>query len=30
MVYGWCTTPVDSNKKRDIQKYYFEGDTYSV
>lgn len=30
MVYGWCTTPVDSKKKRDIQKYYFEGDTYSV
>lgn len=30
MVYGWCTTPVDSEKKRDIQKYYFEGDTYSV
>lgn len=30
MVYGWCTTPVDSKKKRDIQKYYFEGNTYSV
>lgn len=30
MVYGWCTTPVDSEKKRDIQKYYFEGDTYSI
>lgn len=30
MVYGWCTTPVDSNKKRDIQKYYFEGNTYSI
>lgn len=30
MVYGWCTTPVDSKKKRDIQKHYFEGDTYSV
>lgn len=30
MVYGWCTTPVDSNKKRNIQKYYFEGDTYSI
>lgn len=30
MVYGWCTTSVDSEKKRDIQKYYFEGDTYSV
>lgn len=30
MVYGWCMTPVDSKKKRDIQKYYFEGDTYSV
>lgn len=30
MVYGWCTTPVDSDKKRDIQKYYFEGDTYSI
>lgn len=30
MVYGWCTTSVDSNKKRDIQKYYFEGNTYSV
>lgn len=30
MVYGWCTMPVDSEKKRDIQKYYFEGDTYSI
>lgn len=30
MIYGWCTTPVDSEKKRDIQKYYFEGDTYSI
>lgn len=30
MVYGWCTTPIDSEKKRDIQKYYFEGDTYSI
>lgn len=30
MVYGWCTTPVDSEKRRDIQKYYFEGDTYSI
>ena len=30
MVYGWCTTPVDSKKKRDIQKYYFEGNTYSI
>lgn len=30
MVYGWCTTPVDFEKKRDIQKYYFEGDTYSI
>lgn len=36
MVYGWCTTPVDlrqpveERKKRDIQKYYFEGDTYSI
>lgn len=30
MLYGWCTTPVDSEKKRDIQKYYFEGDTYSI
>lgn len=30
MVYGWCTMPADSEKKRDIQKYYFEGDTYSI
>lgn len=36
MVYGWCTMPADlrqpveKRKKRDIQKYYFEGDTYSV
>ena len=30
MVYGWCTTPVDSEKKRDIQKYYFESNTYSI
>ena len=33
MVYGWCTTPVDlTGKKRDMsgQKYYFEGDTYSI
>lgn len=38
MVYGWCTTPVDleqpveKRKKRDMsdQKYYFEGNTYSI
>ena len=36
MVYGWCTMPADlrqpaeERKKRDIQKYYFEGDTYSI
>lgn len=36
MVYGWCTTPADlrqpveERKKRDIQKYYFEGNTYSI
>lgn len=38
MVYGWCTTPADlgqpveKRKKRDMsdQKYYFEGNTYSI
>lgn len=38
MVYGWCTIPADlrkpveERKKRDMsgQKYYFEGDTYSI
>ena len=36
MVYGWCTMPADlrqpveKRKKRNIQKYYFEGDTYSI
>lgn len=33
MVYGWCTTPVNlTGKKRNMsgQKYYFEGDTYSI
>lgn len=38
MVYGWCTTPVDleqpveKRKKRNMsdQKYYFEGNTYSI
>lgn len=38
MVYGWCTTPADlrqpveERKKRDMsnQKYYFEGNTYSI
>lgn len=38
MVYGWCTIPVDleqpveKRKKRDMsdQKYYFEGNTYSI
>lgn len=38
MVYGWCTMPADlrqpveERKKRDMsdQKYYFEGNTYSI
>lgn len=38
MVYGWCTTPADlrqpveKRKKRNMfnQKYYFEGNTYSI
>lgn len=34
MVYGWCTTPADleTAKKRNMsgQKYYFEGNYYSI